>query len=969
MQNKKRRARLLRVQSILLTVVLLVPQVCPDLWVPRLVFARTVSDAASSESKPVSRYMMERGASNNSSEALTATKSAAKPATTPTPTVTPTRASIASSLASTSLEGAKARVPAVNLEHYTIEKMPEMVRSEVVDESGKSVEIAEDGAEVLNAVTIQTENGMNAVHIFPYDVKYVEGNAVKFITNQVVRTPESELSDEEGKQYEYQNVQGEVARKFSTNPETGVRLEYKKHAVDMAPLLSPEKAGGTRAAQKLEAVAVREASKVAEASRGGVAEVQGIPQVDFQKRDEGVTYDRVLTEGTSIQYSSLVNGIKEDVVLAEYEGVYEFHFLIDTHGLVPDTMKAKGTGIALRDAKTDEAEMFIGQVVAFDAGYEEASDVTDHVSFDHELRLEPTGEEDEYVLTIVADKEFLEDEDTSYPVTIDPTITIRPSTLRDTYVNSAYHDANYASAATTMVGYVYAPVGSAHTFVQFDNLKDFSYINPQNVDSVKYKFNKSSSPLSSMAVDVCYVKNAWEYDAITYSNNPGIGTVQRSYVWQGSANEVDVTGFFRSSLSSALGGGGVLDGYNAYGFCMTARHPIASWWSNGSSRDGVAPASLVVNYREDASVVNGGYFIRNKANGRYLDANGSTLAWYFHGGSNQQWVVKSRENGTYVALSMYPPYYGIAIGPQTSDDMTIAGLYPQTSTAKTSLRFIKNQDGSYRITTFSGGPNRALTAENGVCVFRQYNNASNQKWYLEPKYEMTINNYFDRGFGVRYDQAGNPVEKIQEVNKYVNDHLNDVFGLVVNNNAPLGIISLADDCKTKQNLGVNHTTINQLCPGGTNHTPLCTGWAESYPGFIGQYPGNDTTSSILWMGNRLRTVDGNGDILENRSFAWYDSGIIIQEIGENSPKYYDDQLRMLIHEISHQIGAVDHYHEIRSDGTCIGGDSCDDCGRRPRPEDCIMDHDNLGNLKTRESHTIWCQGCRQDIEAHLNLHH
>ena len=89
---------------------------------------------------------------------------------------------------------------------------------------------------------------------------------------------------------------------------------------------------------------------------------------------------------------------------------------------------------------------------------------------------------------------------------------------------------------------------------------------------------------------------------------------------------------------------------------------------------------------------------------------------------------------------------------------------------------------------------------------------------------------------------------------------------------------------------------------------------------------------------------------------------------------------VLMHELNHQIGAKDHYHEEMEAGdikTCKravanngnGICSCQDCndenGTQFRPGSCIMNN----SYQSINNSNILCDACKSDILAHLNSHH
>ena len=74
-----------------------------------------------------------------------------------------------------------------------------------------------------------------------------------------------------------------------------------------------------------------------------------------------------------------------------------------------------------------------------------------------------------------------------------------------------------------------------------------------------------------------------------------------------------------------------------------------------------------------------------------------------------------------------------------------------------------------------------------------------------------------------------------------------------------------------------------------------------------------------------------------------------------------------MHELNHQLGAEDHYHEIINENTnrCGGGDICSVCGKYPRPATCVMYSSNTDINRP----DILCLGCQRDIRKNLKSTH
>lgn len=151
----------------------------------------------------------------------------------------------------------------------------------------------------------------------------------------------------------------------------------------------------------------------------------------------------------------------------------------------------------------------------------------------------------------------------------------------------------------------------------------------------------------------------------------------------------------------------------------------------------------------------------------------------------------------------------------------------------------------------------------------------------------------------------------------------------------------------------------------------CTSWNQIYHDFIKDYPGNDLTTSVLFTGSALYNDNG---VQCNRSYRWYNNGLLLQNISSSTADYYKDVFSTLVHEISHEIGAIDHYHEILKDDQgndyCRGGENCYRCNEETgRPMWCIMDQGRITNPDNINTKNLYCPACLKEILEHLADHH
>ncbi len=216
----------------------------------------------------------------------------------------------------------------------------------------------------------------------------------------------------------------------------------------------------------------------------------------------------------------------------------------------------------------------------------------------------------------------------------------------------------------------------------------------------------------------------------------------------------------------------------------------------------------------------------------------------------------------------------------------------------------------------------------------------------------TVANYYDKGYYVRFGETSDVSQ--QTINAYIDKvaaRYSALFGLKIDFNSAVYYSSPIDGCKGT----VTGSNIDTLCShSGTIHTDRDNVIAA----FKAQYPGNRTSTYVLWSGHKIKSVASNGDINYNRSCS---SSHNVFMLGIPSLDRELASTGVLMHELNHQYGAKDHYHEIGADGKCKFANVCSDCGTNPRPSTCII---NNSRIDINNSNVI-CSACKNDILACL----
>lgn len=243
-----------------------------------------------------------------------------------------------------------------------------------------------------------------------------------------------------------------------------------------------------------------------------------------------------------------------------------------------------------------------------------------------------------------------------------------------------------------------------------------------------------------------------------------------------------------------------------------------------------------------------------------------------------------------------------------------------------------------------------------------------QKTYtliIKRGYQATVNHYFDRGFYINQGIGATQATAASFISQYQSVAHNVFLGhfdLNIQSTYPQFYESPPDLCSF-----AGPTVMCEV------HNPPCSAAETLVSDAFNRFGGSDTTTTVVWSNNYINNGSmGTAGTFYNRDFSSPSTyGIFMLT---RSKDIYEIE-EILVHELSHQFGARDHYHEILANGTCRGGLYCSNTlcnpyasGRSPRPASCIMN----GELKYTDIQNfqqLFCDGCKGEIQAHLNDHH
>ena len=252
-----------------------------------------------------------------------------------------------------------------------------------------------------------------------------------------------------------------------------------------------------------------------------------------------VTYPDYFGEGMDLVYTPTLSGVKEDIVLESYTGVNSFTFMLNTRGL--NLYQANGRYF-LSPSKVSDMRIELGDIVSFDArGRFSVGTMTATTVTAGSL----------YQLTITVDEGFLTDENTTYPVSIDPTLTVSDNThgagaIEDATLYSGVPTLNSGSWTYLHCGYYDSTYQVSRTAIGFAGLiadGAFWRIYPYGIASAKF-YIREAGWTAGVTVNMHEIRGAWSENTITWSTHGNsyysdvVASASPSY---GSYAEFDIT--------------------------------------------------------------------------------------------------------------------------------------------------------------------------------------------------------------------------------------------------------------------------------------------------------------------------------------------------------------------------------------------------------------------------------------------
>ncbi len=478
----------------------------------------------------------------------------------------------------------------------------------------------------LGTIRVEDSQGNGTAHVFAVPVRYeTDEGEIEFIDTSM--TQESFVTSLFSP-YDYRSTANSFTLQYAQQPDTGLNMDGDFTMAVYNPEDLPL-ANGT---------------------------------VDQTAEGNGrITYPEAFGEHTYLEYINTTTGVKENIVLEENIGKNRFDFVFesDTHQPV---LSEDGTAISIvkKDDPEQQAAYTISPLYVYDScviDTESEVSASGHQHFTEDCHYEVALLEDgSYRITSVVSEEFLNDPETTYPVTIDPPISNGASTVTDTYVFGGQPGATHGSEDHLRFGrsgsYLY------FTLIRFDKLMES--IPPNATVTGAEMFFKFRTGQTTGSTGALWRLTSYWKEGINYDELPSNASWQvndATSVANRVNGYIDNYTFDVKELVQSWAYGT----YPHYGVYLTYTSHAVQDYNSVVSSDGEAhrAPTLTVSYTVSSVVppglkANAIYFIKNYSTGKYIQAGNSgqkLTQWAFTGNTNQQWKLEHHGNGWY---SFYP---------------------------------------------------------------------------------------------------------------------------------------------------------------------------------------------------------------------------------------------------------------------------------------------------------------------------
>jgi len=604
--------------------------------------------------------------------------------------------------------------------------LPDFLLDSIGEEQlNKTVGVKDFDSDDMSSVTLINEDGSYSLLMFSQPIKYVaDDDEIKFIDNKIVESNDG-----------FKNNGNGFDAKFSKDVNDGVLLSESGYTMTMKPVVNDE-------------------------TEMQNAELLDIRIVDANRNEDGeiVEYANVFGGGTALQYELTNTGIKESIFVEKPNGIYEYQFLIEVPGLVPDfdTETEQIRQIEFIDEETKEPVFTIMPTFIVDSSEEMFEEDYAHITYENYYQIEEL-ENGKYLLTMILDKDFLENSKTVYPIIIDPTVTLYG--LSGGAFDDCYYYANHPNGGTPgtwpavtgtelRVGML-GSMGQSIIYIKPKTMQMYNHINPNNITAAIYVTKNILNTGSFLATTIDAHESTTNINISTSNYNTAIAALGNAI--SGSSVSLPaayfdprlpppdpsqyptcpfgITNLVKNWMDFALNQSGFTQ---ARGFFLKASVHNGLTRALASATNSGNYAYIQITYNEETNVANGVYYLRNKSTGTYLTANTSgsnntVTHTAFSGTNGQRWKLQAT-NGYYTLVNELAVHNTKRLTENSSNSSAVLSI---NTGITAQIRIVSNTDGTYRLQSKYYGYFGLTAGSGSACSFTAYDGLATKKWELE----------------------------------------------------------------------------------------------------------------------------------------------------------------------------------------------------------------------------------------------
>jgi YD repeat-containing protein len=439
---------------------------------------------------------------------------------------------------------------------YEIKKsLPEYLADEIDLSSVK--DIKESGSN--NEITLSLNDGTYTTYTYSENVWYESSSGIKF-KDTAIEKQDNKALEKEG--YAYTVADNDDSADFSTDSSKGIRVTNNGVTFTLAPI-----------------------STATGKSNGKIVKADG---------SDTFVYEDAYGAGTDLAFVPQLNGIKEEIILSEYNGCNSYKFNLEVNSGTP---VIKDGCLCFKDNTTGAVVSKTELPYAYDSKGNQTSDCS--------YTLCKSGK-DKYILTLSVSDQWLKSKKTVYPVVIDPT-SVNAETQYDTtvYTSKMFNKNSSCGANDNEVGYRGLTYGYARSLVSVDIPS--SVTKGSIINSAKYYAKQTNSKSSNKYIDVYALTSSWNEDTV-YGGAPSYDSTKISQRLVNKSNnsgtadstwfDFDITGAVSDWVNGRKTNYGVMLKYSSESFSLFSDYRVFASKENSSAAN---KPYTVINYTPDTT--------------------------------------------------------------------------------------------------------------------------------------------------------------------------------------------------------------------------------------------------------------------------------------------------------------------------------------------------------------------------------